>query len=56
MTERQHKRHVRAARPARPHPNYNDEISIEQIEVIRKLADPDGRRAAKRVLLYPSVI
>ena len=36
-----------------PHPNYQDELSKEQIETIRKLADPDGRNAGGRVLLYP---
>lgn len=37
------------------HPDYNDEISVDQIRVIRSLADPDGKRAARRVALYPSV-
>lgn len=45
----------RAYKAAQPHPAYDDEISEEQINVIRKLADPDGKRAAKRVLLYPSI-
>lgn len=36
-----------------PHPNYQDELSKDQIETIRKLADPDGRNANGRVLLYP---
>lgn len=33
-------------------PDYADEISEEQLEAIRKLADPEGKRAKKRVLLY----
>lgn len=36
-----------------PHPNYQDELTREQIEEIRKIADPDGRNAKGRVLLYP---
>lgn len=39
-----------------PHPDYNDEISCDQMEVIRRIADPDGKRAAKRVVLYPSLV
>lgn len=38
------------------HPDYNDEISVDQINMIRNLADPDGKRAARRVALYPSVV
>jgi hypothetical protein len=38
------------------HPDYEDEISLTQIETIRRLADPEGQRAAKRVLLYPSLV
>lgn len=38
------------------HPNYEDEISKEKMDVIRKLADPNGERAARRVLLYPSIV
>lgn len=36
-----------------PHPHYADELSREQIDAIRKLADPEGRNAGGRVLLYP---
>lgn len=36
------------------HPKYDDEISSDQMDIIRRLADPDGKRAEKRVLLYPS--
>lgn len=43
-------------RAAPPHPMYNDEISESQIEAIRHLADPDGKRAGKRVILYPSLV
>lgn len=39
-----------------PHPDYEDEISPAQIETVRRLADADGKRAAKRVLLYPSLV
>lgn len=44
---------VRKAGPA--HPNYQDEITFDQLNAIRRLADPDGKRAAKRVALYPSL-
>ena len=44
---------VRKAGPA--HPNYQDEISVDQLQVIRRLADPEGKRASKRVALYPSL-
>jgi len=43
--------HTRKA--PQPHPNYQDDLSHEQIDVIRKLADPDSRNASGRVLLYP---
>ena len=33
-------------------PDYQDEISPEQLDVIRRLADPDGSSAKRRVLLY----
>jgi hypothetical protein len=52
----------KTARPARnlkaapPHPLYDDEISSEQLDAIRRLADPEGKRAAKRVILYPSLV
>jgi hypothetical protein len=29
---------------------------MDQVEAIRRLADPDGKRAAKRVVLYPSLV
>ncbi|MEP2735592.1 MAG: hypothetical protein ABJP34_04775 [Erythrobacter sp.] len=44
---------VRKTGPA--HPNYQDEITNGQLEAIRHLADPDGKRASKRVALYPSL-
>lgn len=44
----------RGAAPAQP--NYDDELTAEQVEALRKLADPDGSRARKRVLLYPAVV
>lgn len=34
-------------------PDYPDEISQQQLNTIRQLADPDGEHAAGRVLLYP---
>lgn len=43
-------------RAAPPHPDYNDEISHERMDIIRRLADPDGKRAAKRVIMYPSLV
>lgn len=49
-------RPARNAKAAPPHPLYDDEISSEQLDVIRRLADPDGARAAKRVILYPSLV
>lgn len=33
-------------------PDYPDEISSEQLEAIRKMTDPDGKRAEKRTELY----
>lgn len=53
--------HRKNSRPANrqavpAHPDYNDEISVEQIDVIRHLADPDGKRAARRIALYPSLV
>ena len=38
------------------HPEYNDEITVEQMEVIRRLADPGGKRAGRRIALYPSLV
>lgn len=54
MSARKQNRPIHSRIP--PHPNYEDEISQEQIEAIRRLADPDGKRAEKRVLLYPSLV
>lgn len=34
-------------------PDYSDEITSEQLDAIRKLADPDGKNAKNRILLYP---
>ena len=56
MSARKHPRPSRNHRQAPPHPDYNDEISTAQMDVIRRLADPDGSRAAKRVILYPSLV
>lgn len=50
------KRHFPRNQVVPAHPEYNDEISSEQINTIRRLADPDGKRAAKRVVLYPSLV
>jgi hypothetical protein len=33
-------------------PNYQDELTTEQLEVIAKLVDPDGNRASQRKLIY----
>lgn len=55
MTARKDHRPNRNHKPVPIHPDYQDEISPEQIEAIRHLADPDGKRAAKRVVLYPSL-
>lgn len=36
-----------------PHqPDYSDEITPDQLEVIRRLADPEGANAKRRTLLY----
>ncbi|MBC2651254.1 hypothetical protein [Novosphingobium aerophilum] len=56
MSAQKHHRPGRNQRTAPPHPMYDDEISDAQIDVIRHLADPDGKRAAKRVILYPSLV
>ena len=40
---------------APPPSDYHDEISKDQIAAIRHVADPDGKRAGKRVILYPQV-
>jgi len=53
MTVRKHERPAKNGRQVPIHPNYQDEIGPEAIDAIRKLADPDGKRAASRVLLYP---
>lgn len=55
MTARKDHRPHRNHRPIPVHPDYQDEISEAQIEAIRSLADPDGKRASKRVLMYPSL-
>ena len=44
----------KAGRTPPRQPDYQDEISAEQMEAIRKLADPDGANAQTRVLLYPA--
>lgn len=54
MTARKSNRPVHNKVPL--HPEYNDEITTEQMDVIRRLADPDGKRAARRVALYPSLV
>lgn len=55
MTARKNNRQA-AHKAVPPHPEYNDELSREQVEAIRRLADPDGARAKKRVALYPSLV
>jgi hypothetical protein len=42
----------KAGRTPPRQPDYQDEISAEQMEAIRVLADPDGVNARTRVLLY----
>ena len=34
-------------------PDYPDEISVEQIEAIKKLVDPEAKHAEHRKVLYP---
>lgn len=56
MSANKHSRARQNTHAPRAHPDYSDEISGDQIAVIHRMADPDGRRAAKRVLLYPAVV
>ena len=44
----------KAGRTPPRQPDYQDEISAEQMAAIRVLADPDGANAGTRVLLYPA--
>ena len=46
-------RPAQARRTPPRQPDYQDEISKEQLEAIRQLADPDGSNARGRVLVYP---
>lgn len=55
MSANKHLRPGRNHKAAPPHPDYNDEITDDQIAAIRHLADPEGKRAGKRVVLYPQV-
>lgn len=54
MTVQKHERPAKIGRQVPVQPNYPDEISDSAMDAIRKLADPDGTRAASRVLLYPA--
>lgn len=56
MSVRKNTRPGRNHKAAPPHPTYDDEITQEQMDVIRRIADPEGKRAAKRVILYPSLV
>ena len=47
------KRTVKARRTPPRQPDYQDEILKEQLDAIRHLADPEGKNASGRVLLYP---
>ena len=47
------KRTVKARRTPPRQPDYQDEILKEQLDAIRHLADPEGKHASGRVLLYP---
>jgi hypothetical protein len=33
-------------------PDYQDEVTPEQLEAIRRLSDPDGKRAKSRTLVH----
>jgi len=55
MSATKNHRPGRNHKAATPHPSYDDELSDEQIAAIRHLADPEGQRAGKRVVLYPLV-
>lgn len=55
MSANKHDRPGLNKNAAPPHPDYNDEITDEQIAAIRHLADPEGKRAGKRVVMYPQV-
>lgn len=56
MSPRKTARPASSLKAAPPHPLYDDEISSKQLDAIRRLADPEGTRAAKRVILYPSLV
>lgn len=43
---------AKAGRTPPRQPDYQDEITPERLDVIRRLADPDGARAKERTLLY----
>ena len=47
------KQTVKARRTPPRQPDYQDEILKEQLDAIRHLADPEGKNASGRVLLYP---
>ena len=47
------KQTVKARRTPPRQPDYQDEILKEQLDAIRHLADPEGKHASGRVLLYP---
>lgn len=51
-TARKHAPSGYAGRTPPPQPDYPDEITPEQLEAIRQLADPDGTREKGRTLLY----
>jgi hypothetical protein len=53
MSADKQNRPAQARRTPPRQPDYQDEISKEQLEAIRQLADPDGSNARGRVLVYP---
>jgi hypothetical protein len=53
MSANTQKRTVKARRTPPRQPDYQDEILKEQLDAIRHLADPEGKHASGRVLLYP---
>jgi hypothetical protein len=52
MSARNHDQNARSSRTPPVQPDYADEISTETLEAIRRLADPDGKRAKARTLIY----
>lgn len=55
MSANTQNRPVKTSRTPPRQPDYQDEILKNQMVAIRQLADPEGKHARGRVLLYPEV-